>query len=106
MSTASDIRNTRKHQRDPMAHEIQVMLKRDLPGGLVRTFSGRIVDKTAIGFSVETSSYVSRGELLRVCTDISGESEMYLDVRWVYNHESGYLFGCKLVDLSMPEAVN
>ncbi len=106
MSTASDIRNTRLHPRDPVAHEIQVMLKRDLPGGLVRTFSGRIVDKSAIGLCVETSSYVSRGELLRVCTDISGESEMYFHVRWVYNHESGYLFGCNFVDLSIPEPVN
>ena len=106
MSTVSEIRNARQRPRDAMEHEIHIMLKRDLPGGLERTFSGRIVDKSGIGFCVETSSYVSRDDFLKICTDISGEPEMYFDVRWVYNSDSGYLFGCKLVDLSIPETVN
>lgn len=106
MSTVSDIRNTRQHPRNPVEHEINIMLKRELPGGLERTFHGRIVDKSAIGFCVETPAYVAKGDILRVCTDISCESEMYFDVRWVSNCESGYLFGCNFVDLTIPEPVN
>ena len=106
MSSVSEIKNTRQHPRDPVEHETTVMLIRDLPGGVERTFFGKIIDKSAKGFCVETSSYISCGELLRVCTDISAESEMYFHVRWVSCLESGYQFGCNFVDLTMPEAVN
>ena len=102
MSTASDIRDTRQHQRDTVEHEIHLILKRELPEGGERVFPARIVDKSDIGFCVETSYYVSSGDLLKICTDISAESELYFDVRWVDNLKSGYLFGCNFVDLSLP----
>ena len=106
MSTVNDIKDTRQHPRNTVEHEINVMLTRELPEGSKRTFHGKIVDKSAIGFCVETSTYVSSGDLLRVCTDISSDSELYFDVRWVCNIENNYLFGCNFVDLTESEAMN
>ena len=102
MSTATTIEGTREHARDPVEHEIHLMLKRELPGGCQRTFAARIVDKSPIGFCVATPSFVSTGDLLMICTDIAEDSELYFDVRWVDTIESGYMFGCNFVDLSLP----
>ncbi len=102
MDTVATIDETRQHARDPVEHEIHLILKRELPHGGERVFPARIVDKSDIGFCVETSYYVSSGDLLKICTDLSSDSEMYFHVRWVDNLKSSYLFGCNFVDLSLP----
>lgn len=106
MSVLAKTDEGRSHPRYNVVHETQVMFLRELPDGCERIFSGRIVDKSPQGFCVETPAYVSKGDLLRVCTDISDESELYFDVRWVCSMNSGYLFGCNFVDLTLPEQTN
>ena len=102
MDTATTIEGSRQHARDPFEHEIHLILRRELPEGGARLFPARIVDKSPIGFCVETPAYVSTGDLLMICTSLAEDSELYFDVRWVDTFESGYVFGCNFVDLSMP----
>ena len=102
MDTTATIDEGRQHARGPMEHEIHLILRRELPEGGERIFPARIVDKSPIGFCVETPAYVSTGDLLMICTSLAEDSELYFDVRWVDALESSYVFGCNFVDLSMP----
>jgi hypothetical protein len=101
MSAIEEIKSTRVHERRHVGHELRVMFTREMPDGCERTISGRVIDRSAIGLCVETQAFVSKGEILKVCTDISSESEIYFDVRWVRPKESGYIFGCNFTDLSV-----
>ena len=106
MDTIATIDEIRQHRRDPVEHEIHLILKRELPEGGQRVFPARIVNKSPIGFCVETPAYVSIGDLLMICTSLAEDSELYFDVRWVDTLESTYMFGCNFVDLSNNLAIH
>lgn len=102
MSTETLKEEKRRHKRILVKHETNIVFMRELPNGESRTIPGHILDKSHSGFCIKTLAYVSKGEILKVCTDESDDCEVYFDVRWVNHLEAGYIFGCNFSVLRKP----
>ena len=97
--TMKYIEEQRAEARLPVEHNVLLMFKRSTEFDMVHeTIStGRVIDRSPHGLCLFTPRFVKVHDLLNVSFNPAEDSEVYFDVRWVYQVEDGYMFGCRLV---------